>query len=65
MGSLVVVMGADHKPGGEQILAIIQSAAAALAKGQHSADLLPLEIKLLPFGQGTPINPETDRPYSR
>jgi len=56
-GALFVVMGADHKPGGEQILAIIQSAAAALANGQHSADLLPLEIKLLPFGQGKPINP--------
>jgi len=56
-GASFVVMGADHKPSGEQILAIITAAASALAAGRYAADLLPAEIKLVPFGQQAPINP--------
>jgi fermentation-respiration switch protein FrsA (DUF1100 family) len=56
-GASFVVMGADHKPSGEQMLAILTAAAAALASGSYSADMLPAEIKLIPFGRQAPINP--------
>ncbi|PSJ38516.1 alpha/beta hydrolase [Allosphingosinicella deserti] len=56
-GASFVVIGADHKPAGAQMLAILSAATRILADGQYGADLVPTEIKLVPFGQKQPVNP--------
>jgi hypothetical protein len=50
-------MGADHKPSGAQMLTILTAAGRGLAEGEYRADLVPPEIKLVPFGRKAPVNP--------
>jgi hypothetical protein len=56
-GASFVIIGADHKPKGEHILAILQTAGSALGSGKYPTASLPKEIKVVPFGQRAPINP--------
>lgn len=57
IGASFVVMGADHRPRGDQIAAIIAAASVQLRTGAPRAESLPAEVKLVPFGQARPLNP--------
>jgi hypothetical protein len=56
-GASFVVVGADHKPDGNAIAAILDKLTAYLATGKLSAEGLPGAIKLVPFGQTRALNP--------
>jgi fermentation-respiration switch protein FrsA (DUF1100 family) len=56
-GAGFVILGGGHKPEGAQLLAIAEAIRAWFASGHYPATTLPKEVKLVPFGQDTPLNP--------
>jgi uncharacterized protein len=60
-GASFVVMGADHKPDGATMAAILGSVGAYLAGAPLSATGLPQAVKLVPFGQTRSLDPRVPR----
>jgi len=56
-GGTFVVMGADHRPDGATLLALVEAARAWLRDGAWPMAAIPAQAKLLPFGQTRPVNP--------
>ncbi|HZF44022.1 MAG TPA: alpha/beta fold hydrolase [Sphingomonadaceae bacterium] len=56
-GASFVIMGADHGPPSEALAAVLRVAARDLDAGRPSAEGLPANIKLVPFGQTVSLNP--------
>jgi pimeloyl-ACP methyl ester carboxylesterase len=56
-GAGFAIVGAGHKPDAAQILAVAEAIRGWFATGRWSAETLPKEVKLVPFGQDQPLNP--------
>jgi fermentation-respiration switch protein FrsA (DUF1100 family) len=56
-GIAFLILGAGHKPEGAQVAAIVEAIRAWFSSGAWPLASLPPEVKLVPFGQETPLNP--------
>ena len=56
-GASFVLPGAGHLPDAAQLLAVFDAGRAWRATGAWNAKSLPTDVKLVPFGQGVPLNP--------
>lgn len=56
-GASFVVMGADHKPPADALIAIFDQIARRLSGAGFDPAALPTAIKVIPFGQSAPLNP--------
>lgn len=56
-GAGFAIIGASHRPDAAQVLAIAEAIRRWFAAGKWSAETLPKEVKLVPFGQDNPLNP--------
>lgn len=56
-GASVVLIGEAHRPDAAKLLAAFDAAQGWRATGMWDAARLPRDVKLIPFGQGAPLNP--------
>lgn len=56
-GASFVMIDTGHQPEAEKLLAIFDAARAWRGTGKWDAKALPRDVKLVPFGQGDPLNP--------
>ena len=56
-GASFVMVGTRHQPEAQQSLAIFDAARAWRGSTNCDAKALPRDVKLVPFGQGEPLNP--------
>lgn len=56
-GASLVMVGESHRPDATKLLAAFDAARTWRNTGKWDATALPREVKLVPFGQGAPLNP--------
>jgi len=56
-GASVVMIGERHRPDAAKLLAAFEAARHWRHNGTWNAASLPRDVKLVPFGQGAPLNP--------
>lgn len=54
-GASFPIVGAGHRPEGEAVLAILEAIRTRAAGAPPSPDALPDAVKVIPFGQSTPL----------
>jgi dipeptidyl aminopeptidase/acylaminoacyl peptidase len=56
-GASFVILGADHHPDAALLVPVFAAIGRDLTTGALSADGMPGQVKLVPFGQRAPVNP--------
>jgi hypothetical protein len=56
-GASFAILGADHHPDAALLVPVFAATGRDLATGTLSAEGMPGQVKLVPFGQRAPLNP--------